>query len=255
MYTQPQRPGGGPARALLYGAITFALVFLLIVGLVVAYLVVRSVTAGGDPTAGPTTSATTTSAAPTTTSAAPVEEEWCWYPPDAARTSSNPSGKLRGGGLQFTPPSTFPDRRHSPNLPFAEDTAMAVAPVESTWVSTISVGAVHWQDGVEYPGDEAAANRLTDCFLADSSNWGDTTGRTEANRTDTAVEIDGMAGHQVTVDYQFAEGPTPSITGYSITVVVVSTPEGPSYFLSEVPVGHEEHTAAAAEALAGLTGV
>src|SRR5690606_19210731 len=143
MYTQPQRPGGGgPARALLYGAITFALVFLLIVGLVVAYLVVRSVTAGGDPTAGPTTSTTATSTAPVTTGSttAEVEEEWCWYPEDPARRSTNPSGKLRGGGLQFTPPASFPDRNYHPNLAFAEDTAMAVAPVESTWVSTISVG-------------------------------------------------------------------------------------------------------------------
>src|SRR5699024_3852062 len=43
---QPQGPGGGRGGALLVGGITFAIVFLMIVGLTVAYLVVRTSTSG-----------------------------------------------------------------------------------------------------------------------------------------------------------------------------------------------------------------
>jgi len=260
MYTAPKPPSGGSGRtrALLYGGITFALVFLLIVGMAVAYLVVRTVTAGGDPTSGPTpstTAATTTSASATPTGE--VAEERCWAPEDQGRSSTNPSGMLRGGGLQFTPPASFPDRNYSTNLHFTEDSAMAVAPAaaDSDWVSTVSVGKIHWQDGIEYPGDEAAAERMTDCFIGSSWLWSEASGRTETNRTGTAVEIDGMDGYQITVDYTFAKGPSESITGYAITLVVVSTPEGPSVFLSEVPVDNAEQKQAVADALASVTGI
>src|SRR5699024_11420150 len=43
---QPHGPGGGRGGALLVGGIAFAIVFLMIVGLTVAYLVVRTSTSG-----------------------------------------------------------------------------------------------------------------------------------------------------------------------------------------------------------------
>src|SRR5699024_2755566 len=99
---QPRRS----RHPLLIGGIAFAIVFLLVVGTTVAYLVFRP-GGGGAPEAGTspaTESASVTDAGTdgTETSATPteVEAERCWTP-EQERTSDNPSGKLRGGGLQY----------------------------------------------------------------------------------------------------------------------------------------------------------
>src|SRR5699024_5029776 len=95
--------------------IAFAIVFLLVVGTTVAYLVFRP-GGGGTPEAGTspaTESASVTDAGTdgTETSATPteVEAERCWTP-EQERTSDNPSGKLRGGGLQDIPPAIYGQR-------------------------------------------------------------------------------------------------------------------------------------------------
>ncbi|MFD1833974.1 hypothetical protein ACFSDA_02695, partial [Brachybacterium rhamnosum] len=62
--TGPQRPGGGRGMPLLIGGLAFAVVFLLIVGTTVGYLVLRPGSGGGDPTASAT--ATTESASAST---------------------------------------------------------------------------------------------------------------------------------------------------------------------------------------------
>src|SRR5690625_7836753 len=84
----------------------------MIVGLTVAYLVVRTSTSGPvgggaatseSVTTGPASSGTTE---PEETTTSEATEARCWSP-EHERTSSNPSVRLRGGGLQFIPPSGF----------------------------------------------------------------------------------------------------------------------------------------------------
>src|SRR5699024_12331929 len=111
--TQRPCPGdGGRGAALLIGALAFAGVLLRIVGVTVAYLVLRPGGNGGavaapgaevsqsadTPSPGTGEETDTASAAPTA-----VEEERCWRPATPERTSSNTSGPLRAGGLPFTP--------------------------------------------------------------------------------------------------------------------------------------------------------
>ncbi|MFC0675963.1 hypothetical protein [Brachybacterium hainanense] len=260
MYTAPQPPpGSGRGRALLYGGITFALVFLLIIGAVVGYLVVRSVTAG-DPggTAGTATSSSAVGTASASTTPVPTEEEqYCW-PSGKQRTTRNPPGKLAGGGLQFDPPEIFSERTNANSgLYFTDDEAVAMgAVIPGTWWSSVTVGAVHWQDGYEYPGTEKAADRITDCLLT-APVWGDMGSKTEANRKSEAVEIDGVEGHKVSLDYEFGKSDLAYPDGTKITashliVIVVETENGPSFFAAEYPVGNAEHEAAVTEALTSL---
>src|SRR5690606_26230467 len=112
--THPSTPGGGGGRAtpLLIGGRAVAAVVVLIVGGAIGYLVLRG--DGGDPSSGGTTPATAPSSASASASATPtgeVEEERCWQPETMERAGDNPSGKLRGGGLQFIPPAVYDQRQ------------------------------------------------------------------------------------------------------------------------------------------------
>ena len=274
-HTPPQHPTGGPGgsggggSALLIGGIAFALVFLLIVGATVGYLLLRGPGGGGDPSAGATTSASssasprpeltdsgTPSSAETTTSAAPVTEERCWDT-DRGHTSSNPSSRLRGGGLEFIPPAAYTSRSEMTYGAFMADTQTAYGVIEGTWVSLVAVGAVEWQPGVEYPGDEAASIRMVDCIVADGLIWGDTSQRTVENKVTEPVTIAGMPGYRTRAELHFGQHNLETFSATEIVVVVLTTPEGPSFFHSDTAIGvteHEEATASAYESLTGLSG-
>ncbi|MFC7374123.1 hypothetical protein ACFQRD_02440 [Brachybacterium sp. GCM10030268] len=253
---QTPGPGGGRGTALLTGAIAFAVVFLLIVAITVGYLVVRS--SGGSGGASPTSvSNSSTPADPETSEETEeptaVEEELCWQPP-FERTSSNPSGKLRGGGLEFIPPSTFTGRQDNLFPYFLNDTQVATAPVEESWISTLHVGKVEWQPGVDYPGDEAASERIVDCMFR-LTDWGDATGRTLDDEVTEPVTVAGMPGYRTTATVNWQNDPLEKTDATRITVVVVDTDEGPSAFISEIAVGVTEHAEGAEEAFSSLTGL
>lgn len=267
-FTSPQqssRPGGGRGRAVLVGGIAFAIVFLMIVGLTVAYLVVRTSTGGsvsggaatsGTVTAGSTTAETTPpeTTEPEEAASSEVTEARCWSP-EPERTSSNPSGRLRGGGLQFIPPVGFDDRSAGTWVSFLTDTQTASAPVESTWVSALIVGKVEWQPGVEYPGEEEAAERLVDCLFSNADIWGDTSERTLHDELTEPVTIAGMSGYRHRAVIKFGQHDLTKTDSTEIVAVVVDTPEGPSAFVSEVAIGVTEHEEGAEEAYASLTGL
>lgn len=267
-------PPPGRGHPLLVGVLTFVVVFLLIVGATVAVQVFRSVS---DP--GPTASAEPTEADdedpaatdpagedpdedPAAASDDPARsegaepEEYCWYNMDAQRTSENPSGRLRGGGLEFAPPPDFDERSNSTQVNFADDPQVAGAEAEDNWGSVIMVGAVTWQEGYEYPGEEIAAERILDCYIANSGVWGETTNRRPENREGEAVAVEGMDGYRSSADLMFrGRNPLENIDGAAITVVVLDTPEGPSMFVSEAAIGVPEHEDAAVQALESLSGL
>jgi hypothetical protein len=229
-------------------------VFLLIVGGTIGYLVLRG---GGGPTPGAaTTSATETSSVSASASETPtgVEEERCWTPESMERTSQNPSGKLRGGGLQFIPPSVFDERNTPYGAAYMNDTQGAYAEVEDGWHSGLIVGAVQWQPGVEYPGAEAASQKILSCYFS-ANIWGDTEGRTLDDEVTSPVTVAGIPGYRTTATVNFAKSNLELTDATSLTVIVLETPEGPSAFVQEIAVGVTEHEEASAEALESLTGV
>lgn len=263
---QPHGPGGGRGGAVLVGGIAFAIVFLMIVGLTVAYLVVRTSTSGSvgggaatseTVTTGPEQTTEPTEAGetePAETATSEVTEARCWSP-DHERTSSNPSGRLRGGGLQFIPPAGFDNRSTGTWVNFLNDAQTAHAPVEATWVSTLIVGKVEWQPGVEYPGEEEAAERLVECLFSNAQIWGDTSERTLHDEVTEPVTIAGMSGYRHRAVVEFGQHDLTRTDSTEIVAVVVATPEGPSAFISEVAIGVTEHEEGAEEAYASLTGI
>lgn len=257
--TQSQpAPGPGRGGALLIGGIAFAIVFLLIVGGTVGFLVLRGGGGGGNAAGTTTPSASQTPSGPTTTpsqSLKPYEEgEWCWSA-DRDRTSENPPGRLRGGGLEFVPPKAYNGRGESTAWSFATDLQTATAPVEGTWASTASIGKVVWQTGYEYPGAEVASQRIRDCLISTGRVWQGTSQRTVSDEFTEPVTIAGMPGYKSSAVLNFGKHQLKKTSATAIVVVVVDTPEGPSMFATDTSVGVKEHEDAADDALASLSGL
>lgn len=261
--TQQHSPGpGGRGAALLIGGLTFAVVFLLVVGVTVGYLVLRP--GGGDPDASdppvsdPGSASVTDPAAEDVAdspSATPtdVEAERCWTP-EPERTSQNPSGKLRGGGLQFIPPAIYDQRGAPRGIAYANDLQGAQALVEGSWYSTTFVGEVQWQPGIEYPGAEAASQTIVNCMFY-SSIWGDTKGRSLDDEITEPVTIAGIPGYRTTATVNFASDPLEKTDATELVVVVLETEQGPSLFGSDTSIGVTEHEEAADAAYESLTGI
>ena len=91
--TQQQGPsGGGRGTALLVGGISFAVVFLLIVGVTVGYLVLRpnGGTAGGPTTGSASVTDPEASAGSQSPTPTDVEEVRCWSPDSIERFDRHP---------------------------------------------------------------------------------------------------------------------------------------------------------------------
>ncbi|MGO1225487.1 MULTISPECIES: hypothetical protein [unclassified Brachybacterium] len=259
--TQQQAGGnGGRGAALLIGGIAFAVVFLLIVGATVGYLVLRPAGGGGGSTV--TSSSASTSVAPETpsTSETPsptptdVEAERCWTPERSERTSTNPSGKLRGGGLQFIPPTLYAERGGPRGIAYANDLQGAQAQVTEDWTSTMVVGAIEWQPGIEYPGAEVASQTIVSCYFS-SDIWGGTSGRSLDDEITEPVTIAGLPGYRTTATVNFAVSDIDEVTATELVVVVLETDQGPSLFMTETNTGTAEHMEAADQAYESLTGI
>lgn len=263
-YTSPQQQAGGNGgrgTALLIGGIAFAVVFLLIVGVTVGYLVLRP-QGGAGGGAAETSSSTSAAVDPETTSASEtpsatptdVVAERCWSPERSERTSANPSGKLRGGGLQFIPPALYDLRSGAQITAYSNDLQAAQALVEDSWYSTMSVGAIQWQPGIEYPGAEVASQTIVDCYFS-APVWGDTTGRSLDDEITEPVTISGMPGYRTTAVVNFTYSPMEKTSATELVVVVLETDRGPSLFVTETAVGVAEHEEAADQAYESLTGI
>ena len=255
--TQQQGPsGGGRGTALLVGGISFAVVFLLIVGVTVGYLVLRpnGGTAGGPTTGSASVTDPEASAGSQSPTPTDVEEVRCWSPDSIERTSQNPSGKLRGGGLQFIPPAAYSQRSNPQGLSYMDDVQGAQGLVTGTWYSGASVGAVVWQPGIEYPGAEVASQKIANCFFS-ASIWGDAKGRSFDDQITEPVTIAGLAGYRTTATVNFSSLPVEGTTATKVVVVVLETPQGPSAVITDTSVGVAEHEEASVQAYESLTGV
>lgn len=253
-------PPPGRGRALLIGVITFVVVFLLIVGATISVQVFRSLNSPGpSASATPADPEATDPEDPEATSdpfADDGEEQYCWQNLDVQRTSENPSGRLRGGGLEVAAPDGFDQRSNATRFAFTDDPQVAGAEAETNWNSIVMIGQVTWQPGYDYPGEEVAAERILDCYISNAGVWDDVTSRRPENRESRAVTIDDMPGHQASVDLMFqGDHSLEVVEGAAITVVVVDTPEGPSVLVTEASIGIPEHEEAAVETLDSLSGL
>lgn len=255
--TQQQGPtGGGRGTTLLIGGISFAVVFLLIVGVTVGYLVLKpgNGTTGGTSTSSASVTDPEASAGSQTPTPTDVEEVRCWSPDSYERTSRNPSGKLRGGGLQFIPPAAYSQRSNPQGLSYMDDVQGAQGLVTGSWYSGASVGAVVWQPGIEYPGAEVASQKIANCFFS-ASIWGDAKGRSFDDQITEPVTIAGLAGYRTTATVNFSSLPVEGTTATKVVVMVLETPQGPSAFITDTSVGVAEHEEASVQAYESLTGV
>lgn len=101
-----------------------------------------------------------------------------------------PGGGGGGGGLQFTPPASYDLLRTPVGLVFLDDARGDCAEVEEDWYSGMSVGAVQWQPGVEYPGAETASQRILSCCFS-ASIWGGHQGRSLG---DEVIALEALTG-------------------------------------------------------------
>ncbi|GAA1484263.1 hypothetical protein [Brachybacterium fresconis] len=262
-FTSPQPPspgpGGGRGGALLIGGLAFAIVFLLIVGATVGYLVLRPTLFGGadgETAVAESQTATdpeaTVSDPATSEEPSEVAEERCWSP-TSERTSKNPSGKLRGGGLEFIPPAAYGGRDSGGYVHFLNDAQTAYAEVEESWISTMTVGKVEWQPGVEYPGNEVASQKIAKCFFTDGNWGGKARERTWDDETTKPVTIAGMPGYETRAVVNFGSDDLEKTDGTEIVVVVLDTEQGPSAFVTDTALGVTAHEEAAEKAYSSLT--
>lgn len=157
-------------------------------------------------------------------------------------TSAQPAGKVRGGGLEYTRPSTWTFNWGSGDLAYMTDAAGYARNVEGSWYSVVNVGRVTWpQAEGSYPGAEQAAVTIFQCYVTSAGlidYFGDTPTVTDY-RTE-ATTVDGTPGWIVQATYHFDAG-LKTTDESRVTAIVVDTPGGPSALVSDVAADHDDH--------------
>lgn len=233
-------------RTLVIGAVSFVAVFALIVGAAVVVVAVRlsggQARGGGEPSeslsVATTAPSTDGSASSASGSATPTETaSFCWRNPDRTVTTGNTQERVQSAQISVAVPEGWRPVPQSP-LTFAGDTDTIAADVEPDWISLISIGSVTWQTGYEYPGAEAAAQRILDCSVSDNSQWdGGTKKRHVEDAAGAPVEIDGMRGYKVTATLVFDQTRLTTTTGSYLTVIVLDTDSGPGVYYADIARG------------------
>ncbi len=171
-----------------------------------------------------------------------------------ASVSQQPPGKVRGGGLQYTLPSTWGFPWGNGNLSYMEDVSGYARNVEDSWYSVVSVGRVVWPESEgAYPGSEQAAVTIFQCYATSSGlieYFGETPVVTDY-RTE-ATTVDGTPAWIVQATYHF-DRPELTTTDQSIvTSIVVETPNGPSALVSDIAADHPDHVQDLQDIIASL---
>lgn len=223
--------------AWLVGGLAFVLAFMLIVGAAVVFLVVRGVRGSEDAhaTTASTSARHSASAGPSSAAA-----DFCWLNPDQERTSTNPPGRIRGGGIETAVPASFSAEDTTPRyLPAVSDATGVFAPVDTNWAAQIVVATVTWQPGQAYPGAQAVAQRMLDCITGSSAPWAPTvSARHTENAGGQEVTIGGMHGYRATVTEVFDRSTLTRTSASDLVAIVLDAPGGPALFFAEVP--HED---------------
>lgn len=184
---------------------------------------------------------------------APTTE--CSVPSDGPRAQPSPSGKIRGGDLEYTIPDGWDYPWHHSALPYLSEVAGQGRNVEGNWYSVVNLGKVSFpEDEGGYPGLEPAAVAIFQCYATTSgviTTFGENPTVTDY-RTE-ATSVDGHPGWIVQATYHFEDPDQLESSSASIvTAIVVEGPDGPSALVSDVAADHEDHAAGLEEIIASL---
>lgn len=210
-------------QPLLVGGIAFAIAAVLVLtigGLILGF--------SGRPDPSPTASPTSPSASPSSSAPPPTTGEvtalYCYL-----RNDSNPkvsqSGTLSSQDSTATVPSdwggAFDGSLMRPRGPFMGSISYRAGyGKHKQWPSFVQLGQTAWQPGIDYPGDEQAAERMVDCMIASSLPLDDyARGHSVTDRATEPVSLNGADGFRSTATIEL----TDSDTGDPVTLTVVST--------------------------------
>lgn len=157
--------------------------------------------------------------------------------------SPQPSGKVRGGGLQYTLPATWDFSWGGGDLSYLTDVNGYARHVEGNWYSVVNLGRVTWPEKEgSYPGAEQAAVTIFQCYATSAGlieYFGETPEVTDYRTEPTTVA--GTPAWIVQATYHF-DRPELTTTDQSIvTAIIVETPGGPSALVSDVAADHPDH--------------
>lgn len=168
----------------------------------------------------------------------------CSIPEHAEAAPSSGHDTVRGGGLEYTVPSSWPMSWGTGSLPYMNEVGGYARNVEGSWFSVVNVGRVVYPGGDDpYPGLEDAAVDLFQCYATTSGvlvAFGENPLVTDYRSEVTTV--DGYEAWIVQATYNFEDPEYLATSSASVvTVIAVDTPGGPSALASDVAADVESH--------------
>ena len=184
---------------------------------------------------------------------APTTE--CTVPPNSEPAQPSASGKVRGGGLEYTSPEGWDDGWAVHSLPYLTEIAADGRRVEGNWFSVVNLGRVSFpEEEGGYPGLEASSVAIFQCYATTAgvvSHFGEHPEVTDYRSE--VMTVDGTAAWIVQATYHFEDPEVLDTSSASIvTSIVVETPNGPSALASDVAADQPEHVQNLEDIIASL---
>lgn len=153
------------------------------------------------------------------------------------------SGKVRGGGLEYTPPSGWNRPWAQGDIAYIDDIGGMAREVSDGWFSVVTVGrATFPKDEGGYPGDEEAAVAVFQCYATSTGvieYFGDKP--TVTDYRSEATRIDGHDAWIVQATYTFEKKQLDATNSSVVTSIIVDTKNGPSVLVSDAAADVPEH--------------
>ncbi len=267
----PSERARSRARITIIAVIGTSVVLVAIIALVLSQTVFRSVLEDS-PTAGPSEGTHATRDAEGQEEYVPKENDPSLAPPPPLFTQAPtskchvpPGGRgstpgsgpntLRGGGLEFTYPTSWDYAWRLGGVPYLTDVSAQARNIEGSWYSVVNVGRVDFPANEGgYPGLEQAAVTLFQCYATTAGvliHFGEKPKITDYRTESTTV--DGHPAWIVQATYHFENPDELSTTSASVvTSIVVEGPGGASALVSDVAADHEDHRRELDEIIASL---
>jgi len=264
---EPSERARRRTRLTMIAVIGSAVVILVVLALVLSQTVFRSVLEDPEPSAYSTGSRTAEGQSeyvpdpedpdiappPPIFTQAPTTE--CTVAENTPSAQPSASGKVRGGGLEYTSPEGWGGGWAVHSLPYLTEVGADARLVEGSWYSVVNLGRVAFpEDEGGYPGLEAAAVAIFQCYATTSgvvSHFGEHPEVTDYRSE--VMTVDGTAAWIVQATYHFEDPEVLNTSSASVvTSIVVETPEGPSALASDVAADQPEHVQNLEDIIASL---
>lgn len=264
---EPSQRSRNRALTIILSVVGAGIVLIAVVALILSQTVFRGVLKDDPPDAFPTGTRTAEGQSeyvpdpedpdiappPPIFTQAPTTD--CYVPDGNQPDTASDPGAIRGGDLEFSPPTTWDHPWYSMALPYLDEVNGQGRNVEGSWYSVVNVGRVTFPDSEGgYPGLEPAAVAIFQCYATTSgvmSHFGENPKVTDY-RTE-ATEVDGYPAWIVQATYHFEDPEILETSSASIvTAIVVDGPDGPSGLASDVAADQPEHVKDLEDMIAGL---